>query len=380
MMEKHLHIIAYSVPYPPNQGGLYDVFYNLKALHAAGVSIHLHCFDYGRGEQPTLHAYCASVQYYERFTGHKGIAISLPYIVASRKNEELLQNLLKDNYPILMEGIHCTYLLTDERFRNRSCFVRLHNVEYQYYHDLYKQAGSLFRKIYYKWESVMLKAYEKRIASKASFWAMTTGDTAVYRDKFGSDSVEHLPLYIPDDWTIEEKTGFGNYCLYHGDLSIDANEKAAIWLLENVFDKIDVPFVIAGHGPSKKLHTIAYHQGHTCLVADPSENEMQDMIAKAQINVLPSYIKTGIKIKLVNAIYNGRHCLVNSATVKHSGLESVCHIANSAKEFAEKIDQLFSQPFLSNESKKRNVLAGELFNNEKTTRKQISEIWKQIDS
>ena len=35
------------------------------------------------------------------------------------------------------------------------------------------------------------------------------------------------------------------------------------------------------------------------------------MIAKAQINILPSYTHTGIKIKLVNAIFNGRHCLVN---------------------------------------------------------------------
>ena len=53
-MDKHLHIISFTVPYPVNQGGVYDVFYKLQALQEQGVRIHLHCFDYGRGEQPEL--------------------------------------------------------------------------------------------------------------------------------------------------------------------------------------------------------------------------------------------------------------------------------------------------------------------------------------
>ncbi len=375
-MEKHLHIISYTVPYPVNQGGVYDVFYKLKTLQALGIHIHLHCFDYGRGEQPELNQFCDSVHYYQRFTGNKGISVSLPYIVASRKNEALLQNLLKDNYPILMEGVHCTYLLMDERFKNRNCFVRLHNVEYQYYHDLCKHTSAVFRKLYYKRESIMLKAYERKIASKSVFWGMTVADNDVYRNRFGTTHIEHLPLYIPDDWTVEEKYGLGSFCLYHGDLSIDANEKAATWLLNKVFSKIDIPFIIAGHHPSEKLQKLARSMNHTTLVADPSAKEMQDMIAKAQINILPSYTNTGIKIKLVNAIFNGRHCLANEATVRHSGLGSVCHIADSAAIFIAKTEALFSQPFTKEETEKRKALTGLLFNNERNTRKLVGEIWR----
>lgn len=375
-MEKHLHIISYTVPYPPDHGGLYDVFYKLKALHAKGVHIHLHCFDYGRGEQPILNQYCDTVQYYQRFTGHKGISVSLPYIVASRKNEELLQNLLKDNHPILMEGVHCTYPLMDERFKKRDCFVRLHNVEYQYYHDLCQQANSAFRKLYYKRESIMLRAYERKIASKAIFLGMTEADNTVYMHEFGANHIEQLPLFVPDNWTVEEKQGYGTYCLYHGDLRIDANEKAATWLLEKVFSKTDIPFVIAGHHPSEKLYELAQSMEHTCLVADPSEREMQDMIAKAQINILPSYTNTGIKIKLVNAVFNGRHCLVNDATAKHSGLESTCHLADSSIDFIEKIETLFSQPFSKEETEKRKLLTGELFPNDRSVIKVMRTIWK----
>lgn len=374
-MEKHLHIISYTVPWPVNQGGVYDVFYKIKALQAAGVHIHLHCFDYGRGEQPALNQYCASVHYYQRYTGHKGISTALPYIVASRKNETLLQNLLKDDYPVMMEGVHCTYPLMDERFKHRNLFVRLHNVEYRYYDDLYRQSSSAFRKLYYKRESIMLKSYERKIASRAIFWGMTEADDAVYKHELGANNIELLPLYIPDQWTIEEKPGNGTYCLYHGDLSVDANEKAAVWLLEKVFSKTNIPLVIAGHNPSEKLEELAHSMGHTCLVANPSEREMQDMIAKAQINILPSYTNTGIKIKLVNAIFNGRHCLVNSPTVKHSGLEQLCHIADSASAFIAATETLFATSFTKEETALRKAVTGALFNNERNAKKQLQWIW-----
>lgn len=374
-MEKHLHIISYTVPYPADQGGIYDVFYKLQALQQEGIQIHLHCFDYGRGEHPELNQYCASVNYYQRFTGHKGISTSLPYIVASRKNEDLLQNLLKDDHPIFMEGVHCTYPLMDDRFNNRKCFVRLHNVEYKYYDDLYHSASSPFRKLYFKRESIMLKAYERKIAKRGTFWGVTEADDDIYRQEFGCKNIEHLPLYLPPNWEIKEKIGNGSYCLYHGDLSVDANDKAATWLLEKVFRKVEIPFVIAGSNPSQKLEELAHSMGHTCLVANPSEREMQDMISKAQINVLPSYTHTGIKIKLVNAIYHGRHCVANEATVKHSGLESTCHMAETAEEFCEKIEALFFQPFTTEETAQRIALTSSLFNNQRNAKKQVGWIF-----
>lgn len=373
-MEKHLHIISLNVPYPVDYGGVADLFYKLPALQAAGVLIHLHCFEYGRGEQKELNKYCASVTYYKRYLGHKGVSNTLPYIVSSRKNEQLLQNLLKDNYPVLMEGVHCTYPLLDDRFRNRKCFVRLHNVEYQYYHDLCNASTSPVKKIYYWLESRLLKAYEKKISAKAAFWGVTEKDCTVYRNELGCHHIQYLPLYLPH-WTIASPEGMGTYCLYHGDLSVDANEKAAAWLLKKVFDKLEIPFVIAGKNPSEKLSALVRASAHTCLVANPSEKEMQDMIAKAHIHVIPSYTTTGIKIKLLNALFNGRHCVVNAATVSGSGLEPACHTGNTANAFREIIGQLYHQPLGSAEIELRKRLLGDMFNNELNAKKQVKWIW-----
>ena len=169
-MDKHLHIINFTVPYPADYGGVIDLFWKLPALQAQGVKIHLHCFDYGRGKQSELNKYCTSVEYYERSTGLKGFNLNLPYIVSSRKNETLFNNLLKDDYPILMEGIHSSALLNDDRFTNRKKFVRLHNVEFEYYKDLSKNATSFFNKMYYLRESSLLRKYEYNIVNKATLF------------------------------------------------------------------------------------------------------------------------------------------------------------------------------------------------------------------
>ena len=47
-MDKHLHIIALNIPFPPNYGGVIDIYYKIKALHQLGVKIILHCFAYER--------------------------------------------------------------------------------------------------------------------------------------------------------------------------------------------------------------------------------------------------------------------------------------------------------------------------------------------
>ncbi|HEX4849932.1 MAG TPA: mannosyltransferase, partial [Puia sp.] len=160
MPERHLHIIAHDVPFPADYGGVFDLFYKIKSLHQAGIKIHLHCFEYGRDEQPALKDFCEDVNYYSRREGHKGFSHKLPYIVCSRSNQDLLENLLRDNFPILAEGVHCSYLLNDNRFNGRKIILRLHNVEWLYYRQLFKSSSSLFKKIYYYHESKILKQYE----------------------------------------------------------------------------------------------------------------------------------------------------------------------------------------------------------------------------
>ncbi|MBK6635113.1 MAG: glycosyltransferase [Chitinophagaceae bacterium] len=140
-----------------------------------------------------------------------------------------------------------------------------------------------------------------------------------------------------------------------------------------MFNKVELPFVIAGKNPSKKLERLAHRQQHTCLVANPTDKEMQDMIGKAHVHVLPSFNNTGIKLKLLNAVFNGRHCLVNKAGVEGSGLETLCHIAEDALSFQQK-KELYHLPFTTEDPGKRQSLQA-TYNNEKNARELMTFLW-----
>ena len=219
-------------------------------------------------------------------------------------------------------------------------------------------------------ESRLLKKYEQRIANKAIMIAVSKQDAKLYQELLGAQQTYFLPVFVPYN-AISSKKGTGAYCLYHGNLAINENEEAVTWLLESVLNNLDIPFVIAGKNPSAKLQLLVNEYKHATLIADPSDEKMQELIADAQINVLPSLNKTGVKLKVLNALFNGRHCVVNKAAVDGSGVEHFCYIAESAGEFKECIKQLYQHDFTYIEIQQRqNVL--KYYNNELNAQQLIS--------
>jgi glycosyltransferase involved in cell wall biosynthesis len=366
LKDKHIHIVSLDVPYPPNYGGVVDLFYKLPALHEQGIKIHLHCFEYGRGEQSELNKYCESVRYYQRAEGHKGFSFSIPYIVASRSNPSLWANIQQDNFPVLLEGIHCTYGLHAGLLKDRRVILRLHNVEHEYYKQLSKWEASLVKKTYFHHESRLLKRYEKEIAPLCDILTVSEKDMRTYQQTFGAKQISYLPVFTGHE-KITSQAGSGNFALYHGNLSVSENEKAAVWLLEKVFHDLDIPLVIAGKDPSPKLTKLSHQKVTTCLIANPSEAEMQDLISKAQMHIMPSFTDSGIKLKLINALFNGRHVIVNPAMVEGTGLDKMCHIAGNITLMKYHIYRLFQTPFTEEDIEKRRAVLSSIFNRQKNT-------------
>ncbi|MBL0146691.1 MAG: hypothetical protein IPP48_14095 [Chitinophagaceae bacterium] len=91
---------------------------------------------------------------------------------------------------------------------------------------------------------------------------------------------------------------------------------------------------------------------------------MNDLISNAQINILPSFNNTGVKLKLINALFIGRHCLTNTAGVVGSGLEELCYTCNTGDEFLKRIEELISVPIIKNDIECRTQILQQLYNNE----------------
>src|SRR5271157_1573882 len=136
--KKEVDIVAFDIPYPPNYGGVIDVFFKIKAFKTAGVKVNLHCFEYGRKQSQELDSICEKVFYYKRDISKTNLFRRWPYIVVTRSSGELINNLLKTHNPILFEGLHSCYYLDDKRLKKRRKIVRTHNIEHDYYQNLAK--------------------------------------------------------------------------------------------------------------------------------------------------------------------------------------------------------------------------------------------------
>ena len=371
-MINDLHIVCLDSPWPPDYGGAIDMMNRIRMMKQAGISVHLHYFDYNnRADQSELNHYCKSVTAYERKKGNEIFTSKLPYIVASRINEELINNLNANNFPVLLEGIHCAGILPMLN-RDRKIVIRMHNDESIYYKELARAELHLLKKLFFIRESRLLKKFTGDLPKDCTYVCVSQSDADIFRNTYQLNHVVYIPTF-PEWQEVKGEEGIGNFCLYHGNLSVPENEEAATWLLRKVFTEIRVPLVIAGKKPSRRLQKLAHLCQHTCLVADPGEKEMDDLVRKAHIHVLPSFNRqpTGIRLKLLHALFEGRHCVVNEPMVEGTGLEAACHTATNAQAFASVIAQLYHQPFTTEETMLRKKLLLTTFNNEENNREFI---------
>ena len=339
----HLHIVSFNVPWPADYGGVIDVYYRIVALSKAGVHIHLHCYTYGRQRADELERWCDEVCYYPRETGIRHHLERRPYIVASRCSEALLLRLQQDSHPILLEGLHNCWLLEHLAGQGRRLIVRAHNVEHDYYAALAAVEKRHWKRLFFRTEARKLHRYETQLTKATTVLAISDTDAAHFR-AIGCADVRLLPP-SHGHTKVTSLIGRGDYVLYHGNLSVPENINAVHYLLEQVADRCPYQFIVAGRNPDEELqHAIAKHR-NVRLLANPDDDTMHHLLREAQVNLLLTWQATGVKLKLMNALYEGRHCLVNSPMVEGTSLATACVVADTPSEILQSLAYLMKADF-----------------------------------
>ncbi|MCH3885934.1 hypothetical protein [Tenacibaculum aquimarinum] len=147
-MKKSLHLVSFDNPYPPNYGGVIDVFYKIKELYKLGVDIilHINVFD-TQTQQPELEKYCKKIYYYKRKSNFLSLFSTLPFRVKSRSNNQLITNLKSVTIPIIFEGLHSVYPLI--KFNFKDTYIRTHNIEHEYFFELSKSEKNFLKKFFF---------------------------------------------------------------------------------------------------------------------------------------------------------------------------------------------------------------------------------------
>lgn len=360
LAERHLHIVSFDVPAPPDYGGVIDVYHKAEALAGLGVRVHLHCYTYGRKPSEELERFCASVHYYPRSTSKHLLFSSLPYVVVSRRSDELLDRLAMDEHPILFEGLHSCYFLGDPRLSGRQRLVRTHNVEHDYYDALAKAERGTFKRTYFTQEARKLKRFEPVLSEADALLAISPNDQAYFAAHF--PRVVHVPAFHPSA-RVDVPGGLGRFCLYHGALSVPENDQAALFLVNEVFNELPVPLVIAGSGASKELRAAVARSTNVKLRENIPTAEITELVRQAQVNVLPTFQATGIKLKLLLCLFTGRHVVCNSPMVKDTGLEDLCLVHDDPEHMRLSIQACMAKPANGSTLERRIAVLEERFSN-----------------
>jgi hypothetical protein len=364
------HIIAFDVPYPPNYGGIVDVYYKLKNLHQAGGKIIYHCFYYKGHNPPTdlLNQYCDEIYYYPRKQRlGKLIFSSLPYVISSRDNKALLTRLLADNYPILFDGIQTCYFMNHPQIVHRKRLFRANNIEHAYYFGLAKWETSWLKKIYLKIEAQRLEKFEKNLIGVDAILCVAKMDIPHF-NRYAP--TYHIPPFFNDEnsFSLASKTS-DRHALFQGNLSVKENEHAAEYIIKEIAPLTKNKLIIAGKNPSQKLIQLAAGKTNVQLIDTPSIEEMDALIRNSRVNLLLTFQQTGIKLKLLHALESGQHILINSLMDDAGIFTNLCHVEDEPQAIAHKIDELMEIPFTEIDKQTRDLKFEEYYGNQRNARR-----------
>jgi hypothetical protein len=373
-LKEKLHIISLENPFPADYGGVMGIFNRIKALHESGLEIHLHVFYHEREPRRELELFCYKVYYYKRDMRKSLLFSKFPFIVASRSSKKLLDNLKSIEAPILFEGLHVCFYLLHKDLSKRIRLVRTHNIEHEYYHHLSLTERSVFKRWYLKRESKKLEQFESVLKDCNQILSVVESDQDYFKNKYGHS--ELMPVFI-DESKFRYSNTQKKTVLYHGNLSVSENSIAAEWLIENVFSKLKQECIIAGKNPSTYLINQSKAFKNIRIIANPSFENLNELIQESAVCVLPTFQGTGIKLKLIDSLMQGKHCVVNSIMLTGTSLGNYCHIAESPDEFLFKINKLSEINFTEEDFEKRKTHLKSYFNNQKSVQR-IKELIKVL--
>ncbi len=341
----HIQIVSFENPYPPNYGGVIDVFYKIKYLHQLKIDIYLHIFTNDRFDISALQTYCKAIYIYKRNKSYSKFLSSVPFRVKSRTSAELYDNLIKVDAPIIFEGLQSTDVLRHHTFKNKVA-IRAHNIEHSYYYGLAQSTPRIFKKGLFWMEGYKFSRYEKILKKADAILALSNKEFNYFSHHY-PNSVYYVPVFHGNE-VISNPSGKGDYALYHGDLSTEDNIESVKFLI-SVFSDLQHPFYIASAHLPKSLEKMItkYDHIHYKKLGD-GQSDLQTLISNAHVNILYSKQATGTKLKVFYALYKGRFCIVNTNIVDDASILSLCEVANTKDEIIRSVNEAFKKDFEPN--------------------------------
>lgn len=226
-----------------------------------------------------------------------------------------------------------------------------HNAEYMIWRRYAKQLKNPFLKAGIYFESSRMKKYELKACKKTRFVIIAPSDKQ-YVQSF--DEEKFIDTYHPaNDFMLElpypENNSNELNLLFIGTMSWVANYQGVFWFIENVLPYVvdKIPNTIF-HVVGKFKESIPKLENRN-VVLHGFVDDIEPYYKKSDIFVCPLLFGSGIKIKVLDAMYRGLPIVTTSVGAENLSLISGehCYIADTPKQMAESILTLYKNKELS---------------------------------
>ena len=127
--------------------------------------------------------------------------------------------------------------------------------------------------------------------------------------------------------------------------SISDNIRSAFFII-NIFKDLIEPLIIASSTKNKKLICEIHKHDNISFEFISEQCQLNDIIQGAHRNTLYSFQKSGTKLKVFNALYLGRHCILNKNMIDDPDVIGICDVAESKIEYQNAVIRLFKKEFI----------------------------------
>lgn len=224
-----------------------------------------------------------------------------------------------------------------------------HNAEFVMWERLAEIEKNPIKKAVIKLEASRIKRTERLYAENASVVFAAPNDIEELAE-IGVDRNKLKPTYhLGEDFLLEspnlEFSETENALLFVGTLTWEANIDGLIWFLDEIYPSVvknhpDIHFYIVGKNPDQRL--ISRAQKFESVELTGFVEELEPYFKKARAFVIPLRFGSGIKVKLLNAMYRG--IPIVTTPIGTEGLEVVSgrdlFCTQSEKEQVEAISTL----------------------------------------
>ena len=335
--QRKILIISFDVPYPDNYGGVKDVWQTIKTLKGLGCEIDLVSFyrDENRVMEFEQSSEYAFINRHFAFKQKKPSSFfsKLPMSMSTRNISECESNAAgfpddREYDVCIIEDVKCleAFKMLSYYVKCKRTYLRLQNIESNYYWELFKIENNLFKAAFFFLESLRYRLFERSLWNNDLIDGFLFASEREMKDKiFALAKNKRLLRPALPVKGVSDHENRKNQILYVGNLDLPDNRMSVLRILEvlkPILSTKDADLVIAGKMSCEDKRWLQSISRPSVIIrVNPSDEELRALYGTAKLFFNYSMNASGVKMKLMEALSYGIPVLSNKNGVDGSGME-----------------------------------------------------------